>query len=95
MRLGSWLDEIPGVKEVMSTFWFIAIAEWACSGGLQNVVWAWAEGRDTEEWTNEELTGLLTVMACTNCAVAAKAERRIWFVYAINSDESRMALLGA
>ena len=33
----------------MSTFWFIAIATWACSGGLQNVVWAWAEGRDTEE----------------------------------------------
>jgi hypothetical protein len=79
----------------MSTFWFIAIATWACSGGLQNVVWAWAEGRETEEWTNEELTDLLTVIASTTCAVDAKAERRIWFVYAINSDGSRMALFGA
>ena len=39
--------------------------------------------------------GLLTVMACTTCAVDAKAERRIRFVYAINRDGSRMDLLGA
>ena len=49
MRLGNWLVEISGVTEVMSTFWFIAIDICACSGGLQNVVWAGTECRDTEE----------------------------------------------
>ena len=72
-----------------------SIATWACSGDLQNVVWAWAEGQGGEEWTNEELTGLMTVMACKTYAVDAKAKQRIWFVYVINSDGLRMSLLGA
>ena len=79
----------------MSTFWLIAIAPCKCSAGLQNFVWAWAENQGAEEWADDEHTGFPPVLAFTTCTIDAKAEQRIWFVHAINSDGSRMALFGA